>query len=171
MQQGERISRSAFLSWAGTLAGRWLFGPLIWGFNNKYRYQVKRFQFSFNNLPASFKGLKIVHISDIHCGSFNDKKAVLRGVKMVMNEKPDLILFTGDLVNNRSDEMKDYMDVFDKVKAPMGVFSTLGNHDYGDYVHWDSAEEKKANLEKMKEIHAQLGWRLLMNEHVVLDKR
>ena len=170
LQQGERISRSAFLSWVGMLAGGGLFGSLILGFNNKYRYQVKRFKYSFANLPAAFKGLKIVHISDIHSGSFTDKKAVMKGVQKILNEKADLILFTGDLVNNTSDEMKDYMDVFDKVQAPMGVYSTLGNHDYGDYVHWDSAEEKKANLEKMKEIHQALGWRLLMNEHVVLQK-
>ena len=170
LQQGEKISRSVFLSWAGALAGTGLFGTLIYGFNNKYRYQVKRFQFSFNNLPASFKGLKIVHISDIHCGSFNDTKAVLRGVKMVMKENADLILFTGDLVNNRSDEMNDYMDVFNQIKAPMGVFSTLGNHDYGDYSHWDTPEAKRQNLELLKEIHAKLGWRLLMNEHVALQK-
>jgi uncharacterized protein len=170
LQQGERISRSAFLSWAGMLAGGSLFSSLVWGFGNKYRYQVKRIKLSYTNLPDAFKGLKIVHISDIHSGSFTDKKAVMKGVEKILNEKADLILFTGDLVNNVTDEMKDYMDVFDKMKAPMGVYSTLGNHDYGDYVHWDSAEEKKANLEKLKEVHRSLGWRLLMNEHVVLEK-
>ena len=87
-----------------------------------------------------------------------------------MKEKPDLILFTGDLVNNVADEMEDYMDVFDKLNAPLGIFSTLGNHDYGDYVSWDSEEAKKANLEKLKNVHAKLGWRLLMNEHVALEK-
>src|SRR5207245_1467079 len=79
-------------------------------------------------------------------------------------------LFTGDLVNNVADEMKEYMDVFDKLQAPLGVYSTLGNHDYGDYVKWNSNEEKKANLEKLKQVHKDLGWRLLMNEHVVLEK-
>src|SRR5258705_9004283 len=153
LQQGEKISRSAFLSWVGMLAGGSLFGSLILGFNNKYRYRVKRLKVSFTNLPAAFKGLKIVHISDIHSGSFTDKKAVMKGVQKILDEKADLILFTGDLVNNTSDEMKDYMDVFDKLQAPMGIYSTLGNHDYGDYIHWASAEEKKANLEKMKEIH------------------
>jgi len=170
LQQGEKISRSLFLSWAGMIAGGGLFGSLLWGFGNKYRYQVKRFKLSFENLPAAFKGIKIIHISDIHSGSFTDKKAVMKGVQKIINEKADLILFTGDLVNNVSDEMKDYMDVFDKVQAPMGVYSTLGNHDYGDYVHWNSAVEKRANLERLKEIHASLGWRLLMNEHVVLEK-
>lgn len=170
LQSGETISRSVFLSWAGMIAGGGLFGTLVYGFGNKYRYQVKRLRLSYNNLPASFKGLKIVHISDIHSGSFTNKDAVMKGVQKILNEKPDLILFTGDLVNNVADEMEDYIDVFNKLKAPMGVYSTLGNHDYGDYVQWGSAEEKKANLEKLKETHATLGWRLLMNEHVVLER-
>lgn len=186
-QQGEKISRSVFLSWAGMLAGGGLFASLIYGFNNKYRYQVHRFQFAFKNLPAGFKGLKIVQISDIHSGSFTDKHAVMRGVEKVLKEKPDLILFTGDLVNNLAEEMKDYMDVFNRVKAPMGVYSILGNHDYGDYISWpdrDEAHHEKekiagkhllsplqlANLEQLKQVHAGLGWRLLLDEHVVLEK-
>lgn len=167
---GETTSRSVFLSWAGMIVGGGLFGTLIYGFRNKYRYQVKRVKLSYDNLPLAFKGLKIVHISDIHSGSFNDKEAVAKGVYKIMKEKPDLILFTGDLVNNTADEMNDYMDVFDKLNAPLGVYSTLGNHDYGDYVQWNTPEEKQANLEKIKQVHATLGWRLLMNEHVVLEK-
>lgn len=170
LQSGETISRSAFLSWAGMIAGGGLFGSLIYGFGNKYRYQLKRFKLSYSNLPPAFKGMKIVHISDIHSGSFTNKKAVIRGVEKILKEKPDLILFTGDLVNNMAIEMNDYIDVFDKLKAPLGVYSTLGNHDYGDYVKWNSSEEKKDNHEKLKQVHAQLGWRLLMNEHVVLEK-
>lgn len=167
---GEGISRSAFLSWAGMIVGGGLFGTLVYGFRNKYRYDIKRHTLRYANLPASFKGLKVVHISDIHSGSFNDKAAVMRGVDKIMKERPDLILFTGDLVNNTADEMTDYMDVFDKLNAPLGVFSTLGNHDYGDYVSWPSAKERAANLEKLKEVHAALGWRLLMNEHVAIEK-
>jgi predicted MPP superfamily phosphohydrolase len=170
MQQGEKISRSAFLSWTGFIVGGGLFGSLIYGFSNKYRYQLKKIPLAFPNLPASFKGLKVVHISDIHSGSFTNKKAVLHGVQMILDQKPDLILFTGDLVNNSADEMESYMDVFSLLKAPLGVYSSLGNHDYGDYVHWDSAAAKAANLERLKQVHAQLGWRLLMNEHIVLEK-
>ncbi|HYM94299.1 MAG TPA: metallophosphoesterase [Chitinophagaceae bacterium] len=170
IQQGERISRSAFLSWTGLFFGGTLFGSLIYGFGNKYRYQVKRVQLSYTNLPSAFKGLKVVHIADIHSGSFTDKQAVMKGVQKIINEKPDLVLFVGDLVNNVADEMNDYMDVFDKIKAPLGVYSTFGNHDYGDYKHWDSPEEKKNNLERLKQVHAELGWRLLMNEHVILEK-
>jgi hypothetical protein len=87
-----------------------------------------------------------------------------------MKEQPDLILFTGDLVNNVADEMNDYIDVFNQLRAPLGVYSTLGNHDYGDYVHWKTIEEKQANLERLKQVHHTMGWRLLMNEHIVLEK-
>ena len=170
MQESTKISRSVFLSWAGMIAGGGLFGSLMYGFENKYRYQVRRHQLAFENLPPSFKGFKIVHISDIHSGSFNDKQAVIKGVEKIAKEKPDIILFTGDLVNDMADEMKNYMDVFNQLEAPHGVFSTLGNHDYGDYARWNSAEEKKANLERLKKIHGDLGWRLLMNEFVELKK-
>ncbi len=164
------IPRSVFLSWVGTLAGAGIFGSLLYGFRNKYRYQVRRLSLAFTNLPASFRGMKILHISDIHSGSFTDKQAVKKGVDKILAENADLVLFTGDLVNNAADEMKDYMDTFSIIKAPMGVYSTLGNHDYGDYIHWNSPAEKKANLEKLKGIHQQLGWRLLMNEHIILSK-
>ncbi|MEO8772226.1 MAG: metallophosphoesterase [Ferruginibacter sp.] len=168
---GDGISRSAFLSWIGIAAGTSLFGSLIYGFSNKYKYQVRRVKLSFDNLPASFKGMKILHISDIHSGSFLNKQAVAHGVDQILNEKADIILFTGDLVNDKATEMKEYMDVFSKLKAPMGVYSTLGNHDYGDYVEWPSdGITKEQNLEDIKKVHATLGWRLLMNEHVVLEK-
>ena len=170
MQKGTRIARSAFLSWLGLIAGGGLFSSLVYGFGNKYRYQLKKIPLAFSNLPPAFKGLKIVHISDIHSGSFTDKHAVMKGIEKVMKEKADLILFTGDLVNNTADEMADYMDVFNKLNAPMGVYSTLGNHDYGDYIHWESPDAKKANLDRLKAIHGELGWKLLVNEHVVIEK-
>lgn len=168
--KSEGITRSAFLSWAGLIMGGGLFSTLMYGFGNKYRYHVNRLKLNFNNLPLAFKGLKIVHISDIHSGSFTDKHAVQRGVDKILKEKPDLILFTGDLVNDRASEMTEYMEIFSQLKAPMGVYSVLGNHDYGDYVAWESREAKIANLERLKEVHKELGWRLLMNEHVVLEK-
>src|SRR5215204_6071386 len=150
--------------------GGGLFGTLVYGFSNKYRYQVKRIPLSFENLPSSFRGMKIVHISDIHSGSFMDRKAVMKGVEKILKQKADLILFTGDLVNDRAIEMTDYIDVFSHLKAPMGVYSILGKHDYGDYVRWENAEIKKANLQNLKEVHGKLGWRLLMNEHIVLER-
>lgn len=167
---GDKIGRSTFLSWLGLGAGATLFGSMLYGFSNKYNYQLKKIKLAFDNLPTSFKGFKIIHISDIHSGSFENKQAVQKGIDLILQQQPDLILFTGDLVNDRHTEMIDYIDVFNKLKAPHGVFSTLGNHDYGDYVRWESTEAKKENLEKLKQIHAQLGWRLLMNEHVAIEK-
>ena len=168
MGEGNAIPRSTFMSWLGLGIGGGLFGTLLYGFSNKYNYQVKKVKLSFANLPAAFKGLKIVHISDIHSGSFQNKEAVNKGVDMILQQKADLVLFTGDLVNDRHDEMLEYMDVFSRITAPLGVYSSLGNHDYGDYVSWPSKEAKAANLEKLKGVHANLGWRLLMNEHVQL---
>ena len=167
---GEAISRSVFMSWLGLGVGGTLFSTLIYGFTNKYNYKIHRVKLAFDNLPAAFKGLKIVQLSDIHSGSFTNKAAVERGVDKVLQEKPDLILFTGDLVNDRATEMHDYIDVFSRLKAPMGVFSTLGNHDYGDYIWWESVEAKKANLDRLKELQGSMGWRLLMNEHVALER-
>jgi predicted MPP superfamily phosphohydrolase len=165
------ISRSAFLSWLGIAAGGTLFGSLLYGFTNKYNYNVIRQKVKSPNLPAAFKGLKIVHISDIHSGSFLDIKAVEKGIDLVMAQQPDLILFTGDLVNDKATEMDPYKEIFARLKAPMGVYSTLGNHDYGDYVQWpNEGISKEENLENLKKVHKDMGWRLLMNEHVVLER-
>lgn len=169
-EQGTLISRSAFLSWLGVGIGGTLYATLSYGFTNKYNYQVKRLKMAFDNLPKAFKGFKIVHISDIHSGSFNDKAAVQKGIDKILNEQPDVILFTGDLVNDRATEMTNYMDVFGQLKAKHGVFSSLGNHDYGDYVSWDSPEAKADNLNRLKQVHANLGWKLMMNEHAAIEK-
>ena len=166
----EGISRSAFLSWLGIGVGGTLITSLIYGFSNKYNYQIRHIPLAYSNLPPAFKGLKIVQISDVHSGSFDNKKAVERGVQKILDLKPDLILFTGDLINDRATEMHGYEEVFARLKAPMGVFSTLGNHDYGDYVKWPTDEARDQNIEDLKKIQAGMGWHLLMNEHVVLEK-
>jgi predicted MPP superfamily phosphohydrolase len=165
-----KISRSIFLSWLGIGVGGTLFGSLLYGFSNKYNYKVKKIRLNYPNLPASFKGLKVVQISDIHSGSFTNKEAVEKGVDTILKLKPDLILFTGDLVNNKATEMKNWIEVFSRVKAPMGVYSTLGNHDYGDYAEWPSKDAKRQNLEHLKQIHAQMGWRLMMNENILFER-
>ena len=122
------------------------------------------------NLPSEFKGLRIIQISDIHSGSLDDPEAVSKGVDLIMREKPDLILFTGDLVNNQAEEVNPYLKIFGQLKAPMGVYSVLGNHDYGDYVSWPSEVAKRENLDALKQHHVDLGWRLLLNEHVLLER-
>ena len=168
--EGQGIPRSTFLSWLGLGLGGTLFGTLLFGFSNKYNYQVKKIKLSFINLPGAFKGMRMVHISDIHSGSFQDIRAVNKGIDLILKQQPDLIVFTGDLVNDRATEMDPYQNSFGRLTAPLGVFSTLGNHDYGDYVQWPTAQAKIDNLEALKKVHANMGWRLLMNEHVVLEK-
>ncbi|MBW7891893.1 MAG: metallophosphoesterase [Chitinophagaceae bacterium] len=164
------ISRSVFMSWLGLAIGGSLMSAFMYGFTNRYRYQLRKVKLQFPNLPEAFRGLKMIQISDIHSGSFSDKKAVEHGVKMILEQNADIILFTGDLVNDEAVEMKSYRQIFGRLQAPMGVFSILGNHDYGDYKHWANPEEKKQNLERLKQLQSEMGWRLLMNEHVVLEK-
>lgn len=164
------VSRSQFLKSTALILGGTTIAGFLYGIRNRYNYQIRKVKLNFSNLPNAFKGLKIVQISDIHSGSFDSHEAVAKGVAMVMEQKPDIIFFTGDLVNNKAEEIKPYIDIFSKLSAPFGVYSTLGNHDYGDYVEWPSAEAKKANLEELKQIHHQMGWHLMMNEHVVLEK-
>ncbi|MEY4150395.1 MAG: hypothetical protein RL555_999 [Bacteroidota bacterium] len=164
------FSRSVFLSWAGLLAGAGLFSALSYGINNRYRYQLRKLKLTFPTLPAAFDGLKIVQLSDIHAGSFTDPLAVEKGIQLILDQAPDLILFTGDLVNNLASEMDEYWPLFAKLKAPMGVYSITGNHDYADYVQWESPAQKIANFEKLKAVHAKMGWQLLMNEHVVVTR-
>jgi predicted MPP superfamily phosphohydrolase len=170
------ISRSRFLTQLALLTGGGMFATFIYGFSNKYNYRVRKVRLAFKNLPPAFKGLKILQLSDIHSGSFNNKAAVRKGVELANAQNADIVLFTGDLVNERTFEMDDYKDLFSQIKAPMGVFSTLGNHDYGDYYEWPDkdasgfSQQRMQNLEALKQVHADMGWRLLMNEHVVLQK-
>ena len=164
------ISRFTFISQTALFLGGALTTGLTYGMTNRYRYKIRNIRVQLKDLPEEFKGLKIAQISDIHSGSFDDPEAVSKGVASIMMGKPDLILFTGDLVNNKAEEIVPYMDIFNVLKAPLGVYSILGNHDYGDYVSWPSDEAKKQNLEQLKQHHAALGWRLLMNEHVILER-
>ncbi len=161
------IPRSEFLSKAGILMAGLPFVGLNFGIlsNNVYDYKIKRKKIFIDNLPLAFDGITIGQISDIHAGSFDNKIAVQGGVDLLNAEKCDVIFFTGDLVNDQTKEMSDYMNVFDKVKAPMGVYSIFGNHDYGDYKKWPSELAKKQNLKDLVKVHERLGWHLLRNEH------
>ncbi len=135
-----------------------------------HRYKIHEVTVTIDQLPSSFENFKIVQISDIHSGSFYNKKGVQKGVNLVNAQKADVIFFTGDLVNDDATEMKPFQAIFSQIDAPLGVFSILGNHDYGDYVQWPSKEAKAQNLENLKTVHSDMGWRLLLDEHVYLEK-
>ncbi|MDH5382565.1 MAG: metallophosphoesterase [Cyclobacteriaceae bacterium] len=164
--EGKPISRSEFISKAALISAG---APLaMMGFGivrGAHDYQLRRKQVFLKNLPQAFDGIKIGHISDIHTGSFFSKTAVQGGIDILMNEKPDVVFFTGDLVNNVTSEVKDYINIFDKVRAPLGVFSSTGNHDYGDYAQWFSEKAKVKNFEDLKEAHKLMGYDLLLNEN------
>ncbi|WPQ65481.1 metallophosphoesterase [Chitinophaga sancti] len=170
------ISRSRFLTQLALITGGGMFATFIYGLSNKYNYKVRQMRLAFKNLPPAFKGLRILQISDIHSGSFDNYDAVRKGVEMINAQKADIVLFTGDLVNELAEEMDQYKSLFSQIKAPMGVYSTLGNHDYGDYHAWPDKDAsgfshlRMQNLEALKQVHADMGWRLMMNEHVVLEK-
>jgi len=167
---GERIPRSQFLAKTAVIAATLPIATMSFGIiSGAYDYRIRRRKLYLPNLPKGFDGLKIAQLSDIHSGSFFDKKAVNGGVDMLLSEKPDLIFFTGDLVNNETKEVSDYFDIFSRVKADLGVYSTLGNHDYGDYKNWTSAAAKLQNLSDMHEVHRRLGWNLLLNENKSLE--
>ncbi len=161
------ISRSDFITKAGLLAGSVPIAGMVYGtVSGVYDYRVKHQKLYLPNLPKAFDGIKLGQISDIHSGSFYNKKAVAGGVEMLMREKPDFIFFTGDLVNAMANEMNNYQDIFSKVKAPLGVFSSLGNHDYGDYIKdWSSDNAKQKNFDDILATHKNMGWDLLRNEN------
>ena len=136
--------------------------------NTITKFTVKRF--FFDDLPEAFDGFTITQLSDIHSGSFDHTSAVQRGINIAKAQHSDLFVFTGDLVNNAAWEIEPYIDLFKQIKAPFGQFSILGNHDYGDYIQWDSLQEKEANLEQLKAQHKKLGYRLLLDENLELEK-
>ncbi len=164
------ITRSKFIATSGIIMAAAPILSLSWGIvSGAHDYRIRKVKVPIKNLPKAFEGLKIAQLSDIHSGSFWNKIAVKGGVEMLLNEKPDMVFFTGDLVNNRATEMGEWGDVFRKVNAPLGVYSVLGNHDYGDYVSWNSDVEKRKNLADLKTIQKNMGWQLLVNEHKVLE--
>ncbi|MBN9381034.1 MAG: metallophosphoesterase [Chitinophagaceae bacterium] len=136
----------------------------------RHFYRVRRQTIYFPDLPEAFDGFTITQITDVHSGSFTNPAGVRKGLDLVNAQRGDVILFTGDLVNNQASEMDRWISDFSRLKAPMGKFSVLGNHDYGDYIQWETPEAKRANLDRLKQVHAEIGFRLLMDEAITLQK-
>jgi predicted MPP superfamily phosphohydrolase len=147
------------------------FAAFIYGIiQGKYNYKVIKYQLAFDDLPEAFDGYTITQISDIHSGSFTNKEKIQYGVDLINQQKSDIMLFTGDIVNNKADEMDDWLAVFDKLEAKEGKYSILGNHDYGDYMDWKNPQDKINNFQKVKDIHKKIGFDLLLDEHRYLEK-
>ncbi len=146
-------------------------GTMVWGIvKTAYDFKIHRPKIQFANLPKAFHGLKIVQISDIHTGSLQGNHQLQKAFDLIKAEKPDVIFFTGDIVNNRTNEAFPYIPILSQLSAPMGVFSILGNHDYGDYEQWENEAAKAKNMQEMYDLHKTLGWKLLLNENVILEK-
>lgn len=164
-------SRRRFVSLIGMGVAAIPFAGMIYGMLwGRYNYRVVKHTLYFDDLPEAFDGYRVVHISDIHSGSFDNAEKVQYGIDMINAQQGDVIFFTGDLVNNKAEEMRPWIAHFKQLHAKDGVYSVLGNHDYGDYVQWDSPDEKAKNLETLKQIHQQLGFCLLNNESVFLSR-
>lgn len=165
------ISRKSFLMKSGAFIATGFGAALSYGvIRGSHNYQVVKHKLTIPNLPEEFKGLKLLQISDIHSGSFWSQEAVQKGVDLIKEQQADLVFFTGDIVNNEASEMDDYIDIFAQVSAPYGVYATMGNHDYGEYVPSFRPEDLPTNISKIKEVHDRLGWRLLMNENEIIEK-
>lgn len=167
---GFRPGRARFMAQLGLMLGAVPFFSLIYGMvRNQYRYRLFKETVRIPGLPDALQGLKIVQISDIHSGSFLHREPVRNAVDLINAQEPDLVFFTGDLVNNKAEEAQPFVDVFDKINARFGAYSVLGNHDYGDYVRWGSESEKGANMDLLKDTHRRIGWDLLLNEHRTVE--
>jgi len=161
-----KISRSKFISQTGIILSALPFGTFLFGMmHGKFNYRIYREELWFSDLPKSFHGMRIVQLSDIHIGGlYGAWEKVEAAIDMVNEQNPDLILFTGDLVNDFVEELEGWMEILGKLKAKRGKYSILGNHDYGDYHYWKSDTAKKANLDKIKQAHLELGFQLMLNQ-------
>lgn len=165
-------SRRLFLSQIALGIAAIPFASLLYGmYQGKYNYKVLKYSLYFEDLPDAFNGYRITQISDIHSGSFDNKEKIEYAVDLINEQESDAILFTGDLVNNLAVEMDPWISVFSKIEAKDGVFSILGNHDYGDYVAWESDKARLDNVQALKNVHSKMGWDLLLNEHRFIQKR
>lgn len=147
------------------------FASLIYGMvYGKYNYKVIKYALEFDDLPEQFHGFTITQLSDIHSGSFDNRHEVEYAINLANEQKSDMLVFTGDLVNNIADELDPWKELFSTLKAPYGVFSVLGNHDYGDYAQWGNEKDKEKNLQKLKDLQNEMGWDLLLNDNRIIEK-
>ena len=147
------------------------FGALLYGmYKGKYNFKVLKYTMEYDDLPDAFDGYQITQISDVHSGSFDNREKIEYAIDLINQQQSDVLLFTGDMVNNKAEEMHPWKDLFATLKAKDGKFSVLGNHDYGDYVDWENEQAKAQNLEDLKAIQKEIGFDLLLNDSRYLQK-
>jgi uncharacterized protein len=164
-------SRRQFISQTGAAVAAIPFAGIVYGIiKGRYNFKVKHVELSFSDLPEAFNGFTITQISDIHSGSWDNKEELERAVALINKQESNVVFFTGDLVNNRAAEMVPWIDTLKKISAKEGKYSILGNHDYGDYTQWESGQVKNRNFDHLKQIHQQIGFRLMLNETLRIER-
>lgn len=164
-------SRRLFLSRMALGIAAIPFASFLYGmYQGRYNFRVLKYTLYFDDLPEAFDGYRISQISDVHAGSFDNPEKIQYGIDLLNEQKSDVIFFTGDLVNNKVSELDGWKERFGGLRAKDGVYSVLGNHDYGDYADWASPEAKRANLSALKNVQREMGWNLLLNEHTFVEK-
>lgn len=173
LPESNTISRSKFLSQTGIAIASIPFMSLIYGMvHGRFDFRIEPVRLKLPNLPKSFNGLRIIQLSDIHIGSFSGyTEQVQKAIQLINEQNADIVVFTGDLVNNFAEEMNGWLDILSNIKARIGKYSILGNHDYGNYYHWDTPKEKVDNFELFKSFHAKIGWHLLENDSVTFTSK
>ncbi|MEL0184023.1 MAG: metallophosphoesterase [Bacteroidota bacterium] len=165
------FERRSFLSKIALLVASIPIPFVLYGiYKGRYNYKVYKYDLIFDDLPEDFDGYQITHISDIHSGSLKNKNNVEYAVRLINEQKSDLILFTGDIINNKSNELIKWKDLLSTMKASDGKFSVLGNHDYGDYVNWNNKQEKEDNFSDLLNFQKQMGFKVLLNENIKIKK-
>ena len=170
--KGSELANVQLFRYAGVAVSVSLFFFTFYGIvHGKYHYKVKQIDIESPKIPSSFHNFKIVHISDWHIGSFYGKpQRIQDAVNRINKLNPDVILFTGDLVNNVASEVTEFIPQLSQLTAKYGIYSVLGNHDYGEYVRWKTKEEEHENLEQLKQVQELVGFQLLNNQSVLLEK-
>ncbi|MEK6152082.1 metallophosphoesterase [Flavobacteriaceae bacterium 3-367] len=164
-------TRRRFLSVVALGIAALPFSALLYGmYKGKYNFKVLKYQLEFDDLPDAFDGYQITQISDVHSGSFDNRAKIEYAIDLVNEQQSDVIFFTGDMVNNKTEEMHPWKGIFSKLEAKDGKYSILGNHDYGDYVQWETEALKRQNLEDLKALQKEIGFDLLLNESRYLER-
>lgn len=171
-EENKGITRSKFLQYVGFISGGLILGTMFTGmFKWVYQFNVIKQKIKLPHLPESFNGFKIVQISDMHLGSWTSEKPLEQAVEMINAMNPDLILFTGDLVNYATKEAYRFEETLNKLKAKNGIYAILGNHDYGDYINWPTKQDKQANMNELYDLYNRLGWKLLNNSNEIFESK
>ena len=170
-EQASYPSRRKFISLVGLGSGAVVAAIVLDGIIfGKYRHKARVVRLKLKNLPQSFKGYKIVQISDVHSGSFQNPAKLQHAIDLINEQNPDLVLFTGDMINNYADEFVPFINLFSQIKSRDGKFSVLGNHDYGEYGVWKTVDDRKNNIPRLIENQKKAGFEMLRNEHRVIEK-